>query len=421
VGFFRIGFCLLLLSGCQRFEDAYFDALDSGRQPGQGGAGGATRTGGAPGGSGGAAVGGAGGQLAAGGSTGSCGLGGRGGTGVNLNTDVNNCGACGRRCDTVCDAGLCSPQAFGATMPSGSRFHGFTVSAGVLFVTESNFDSQNNRLWALSLDGGAASVAGQEPLSDVAVFENRVFVSRWGLSPGFSVGPSTGAPQLTPLNVAMDGVGSIFSLLAVDGGVLAVEYGPVFSRLWFIANGGQAVSAISLPANNATGLATCGETAFVTIQQSGDAGSVVEVVAPTRPNPTVGLFATGLDDPWGVTCDNDFVFVTTYGSQQLLRWNRDGGSRTVLATGLTGPRGLLVDGEYLYVAEFTELLEDGGIAQVDGGPIVNRLLRLNRDGGSLLELARHTGGIFVRRFGDFIYWSSLGDARVRRIPRYPSP
>ncbi len=274
-----------------------------------------------------------------------------------------------------------------------------------MFVTESNFMHSRNRVVEITAAGELVEwVTNQPAISDVVVWKNTLFWTTWDPGGVFSKPMDGGLME----SVAR---GSTFFALAVENDLLfAVRNAPgsLFVKdLSFTLNDVLPLSHQLLGTNGATGLAVCGDDAFVTLQVVD--GGVIRVRGPGKSDAGIEWFATGIDNPWGIACNDRSVWVSETGGQtRLLRIDRFDGGVETLARSLESPRGIVLDGDDAYVLEFSP--------EPNGGP--TRALRIRPDGG-LDELStRVRGGIFPRLDERSLYWvNHRTPGSVVRIPR----
>jgi hypothetical protein len=331
--------------------------------------------------------------------------------------DPLNCGACGQRCEQRgpgpwCVLGRCTPAELTATSSPLDLPHGLRLEAGRVFVTESNFGHRRNRVVEITAEGELLEwVTNQPAISDVVVWKNTLFWTTWDPGGVFSKPMDGGLTE--PL--VNGGPGGTFFALAVEGDVLfAVRNSfPAALVVKHLNPTGTDVPEVShqlLGTGGATGVAVCGEDAFVTIQRpADDRGGVIRVRGPGTSDAGIEWFAKEIENPWGIACNERSVWVTeTTGQTRLLRIDRFDGGVETLARSLVRPRGIVLDGDDTFVLEFSP--------EPDGGP--TRALLIRPDAG-LDELSSSVfGGIFPRLDARSLYWvNHRTPGSVVRIPR----
>jgi hypothetical protein len=161
------------------------------------------------------------------------------------------------------------------------------------------------------------------------------------------------------------------------------------------------------------------------------------------------LVSTFLTTPAGVAADQDYVFYTDRGRDEIWRIRHDGSDQTLLVD-LPGtfddPYGIAVYGNFIYWAETgtdrirKASITGGGVTDVvDSGlasprgiaadmdylfftdPVLKSVLRVPRNGGSVTTILDSTDGlnnpIGIDVQGDFIYWTDRTNNTINRADR----
>jgi hypothetical protein len=324
-----------------------------------------------------------------------------GGGCFDLQTDSNNCGACGRSCQGgACTAGLCpavtlatTPWGFGGIamdasnlywtatdntgkaggvwqMPKGggtplllaSGLHvpsGITVDSGnVYWVNEGDHDAHNGSVMTVPIGGGVpiTLASGLSNPRDVSVAASTVYWT--DLDPsnsdnGLVLSVPAGGGAITTVATGQSEPGTILAIpeviyLPIGGKLVATEIANVY---WGNYSGDSVETALGLggPSTLYAGTGTLG---------------VVGDIAVDATN----VYFSGSD------CD------TCGGSLRSVPLG--GGAPVVLATGLGGSRGIAVDSSSVYlasVASSTQLVQKVPLA--GGAPLT---IATNPTGGTLL-------------------------------------
>lgn len=278
-----------------------------------------------------------------------------------------------------------------------------------MFVTESNFMHSRNRVVEITAAGELVEwVTNQPAISDVVVLGKTLFWTTWAPGGLFTM-PMEDGGRIEPL-IAPAAGGNFFALAVQQDMVFAVRNNPPASLAVKTINStddGLPLTHQLLGSAGATAVAVCGNDAFVTMQVVD--GGVIRVRGPGKSDAGIEWFATGINNPWGIACNDRSVWVSETGGQtRLLRIDRFDGGVETLARSLESPRGIVLDGDDAYVLEFSP--------EPNGGP--TRALRIRPDGG-LDELStRVRGGIFPRLDERSLYWvNHRTPGSVVRIPR----
>jgi hypothetical protein len=301
---------------------------------------------------------------------------------IDVESDPNNCGACGRSCfGAACTATACAPlQLAPAAMPFGIATDGKMVYWTNNVVAGS--------VMAVGVDGGAPTqLAGAQSSPRDIVFQNNTVywtndaAGTWQIHSVLATG---GNPQLlfsgmgSPKGLTVDSDSDVdwaatdatgaYNVYFTQGGVPADggpptplattpdQLGGITSDsnniYWTDSSLGAiyvyVVSTGSMP-NKLGGIAgplqIAVDTAsiYVTTTSGGVATTPITTAAPA-------YLATGLSQPYGIALDDNFVYFTDRAGSVLKasKGSVDGGAPTVLATGQNNPTNLAVDNVAVY-------------------------------------------------------------------------
>ncbi|MDX2011252.1 MAG: hypothetical protein SFW67_13720 [Myxococcaceae bacterium] len=326
-------------------------------------------------------------------------------------TEVH-CGFCGRQCESrdggpQCSLGNCLaiPIPFGGGPRALNLPHGLWLVGDRLFVSESDFQTNENRIVELFDGGTIERVTGQPAISAVVVRDGELVWTTW--VPGTIRARSLDGGPIRDL-FSPDGGGSFFDLKIQVGTLYAAQLLPRSALV--VISPENLVVRHEVGGPGATGVAFCDGEAFLAIQQGPPAGAVVRIRAPGSPDASIDIIANDLDMAWGIACDTRAVYVTEFKSTagRLLRIERSSGGMTTMADTLRGARGIAVDGEDVFVVEYDRVQ-------------ARRAYRFRADGGRDLLASDVEGGIFPRVDERYLYWVNNRDpgsvVRVTRPPR----
>ncbi|MCU0695578.1 MAG: hypothetical protein MUC96_03490 [Myxococcaceae bacterium] len=329
--------------------------------------------------------------------------------------DPLHCGACGRRCDGPCIGGQCIPMQVAPNGPVNlTRPHALWVSDGGFFVGESVFCPSaqpndacvSNRLFEVVNGSFVLRAGGQYAISEVVLFDDRLYWNTWQEAALYVMRRDGGSPSL----FHHEDAGSTFGMVVHGARLFVVRNAAPSQLLVFSLTDEGLPVRHELPdsgnGGGATMLAVCGDDAFVALNRGEGASGVAQVTRPGTPTAEVRWLLSGLDGAWAVACDDANVFVSESNANgRLLRIPRDGGAEVVVGTGLGFPRGIAIDRPFVYVIE-----HDAPVMRVVRYPLEG-----NPDAAVTLT-NQVDQGIFLRRFGDHLYWTNYRGNSVVRAP-----
>jgi hypothetical protein len=347
-----------------------------------------------------------------------------GSTCVDLQTDKNNCGACGHTCEAGCSGALCTPTVLtsGLGAPHAILVHGTT-----LYVA--NHGGVSVQMMS-TLDGtGLKNFAASQLFPDrLATDGTSVFWTadaNVATDPGGSIGfgsiaQTQCAPGYTycflarnlpsPYGIALQG-GTIF-VTTLD----ATNNGPTGCA------GAWTSSVLSCPASTGCAVTACATSGGPTVLASGQT-QLAGIAADAQnvywadfgahevrfcPQPTCAggpkVFAQIAGSPFDVASDGSRVYFTdrTGGKLYACPTTGCGGSPTVLASGLDDPALVAVDAKSAYVTLYA-----GG---VPGKGAVARCDLPSCSGGAVTVAAGLHAPYGVALDSSYVYWSEEGSS-----------
>ena len=344
---------------------------------------------------------------------------------VDLETDPNDCGACGKTCETGCAAGLCTPTvlASGLTGP-----HGLAIDGSELYVANHG----SITVQSLSkLDGtGLKNFAVSQLFPDR--FATNATTLFWtananvSADPGGSINFETfaqticAAPSYTfcylahnlpsPYGIAVQG-DTIFvtTTASANNGPSGCVGAWTNSVLTCSASAGCA--SANCAASGGPGVIAQGQTALAGIAADAqnvywaDSGAHVVRFCP-QPGCAGGpkTFAQIAGTPFDVVSDGATVYFTDRSGGDLYACPSTGcgASPTVLASGLADPALVAVDASAVYVTEYA-----GG---APGKGAVARCDLPSCTGGAVTVAANLKAPYGVVLDADYVYWAEEGSS-----------
>jgi hypothetical protein len=290
--------------------------------------------------------------------------------GVNLQTDANNCGACGRSCQGgTCTAGACSAVTLATLQEEPFSLAVDATSIYWTNVAGGGQPPKGGSVMKSALDGtGATKLLGQAATdyTDLALDATRVFVTAYG---------------------------------AADGFVLSLpKSGIVASTLYMAANGVYSPGTIvsNLPTGAATELYLVNYQTAVVFELGADGGAPITIGGPTH---TSG----GFFDPESVAYDTTNVFVSDLGTEANGAYTGGAIWRVPIPTGTKVGVG---------AAEAISLAVDG--TNVYATDVSGKVIALPKAGSDAIATILATGvgatGLVVDSTA--VYWTERGGAFV---------
>jgi hypothetical protein len=342
---------------------------------------------------------------------------------VDLQTDQNNCGACGQTCETGCSGGLCTPTLLAGGLGAP---HGLLVSGSELYVA--NHGSITVQSMSKSDGTGLKIFATSQLFPDrLAANATELF---WTADANVSSDPG-GSIDFEAFSQAFCNVQSQSTFCYLGRNLpspygIAVQGNTMFVTTLDATNNGPAgcagkwtSSVLACPIDTGCAVMSCTGSGGPTVLASGqtqlagiaadatnlywaDSGAHVVRFCP-QPSCTGGpqTFAQIAGMPFDVVSDGKHVYFTdrTGGNLYTCPTTGCGNAPTVLASGLTDPLLVAADASAVYVTEYA----GGAVARCDlpscSGGAVTIATKLKAPYGIALDAS-------------YVYWAEEGTQGV---------
>jgi hypothetical protein len=315
---------------------------------------------------------------------------------VDLQTDAQNCGRCGRSCGgTGCALGMCNP----VTLAMVDKPHGIAVDdTNVYFTTYMGGGSD----FVASVPKNAGKpinklAQGQDLPSLLALANQRVYWTNFTEGQVVSTG-ATAVPSVTTTQLPLGSRGA-FGIVADGATEFAVSFesGSVFS----ISPTEIAPTEVGKTAKSATSMAALNNFLFVAAQSEPGAG-LYRVNPATKESTKLASGAKA----WGVATSGSSVYFSDHVAGTITRIALSGAATiTVIAKNLGAPRGLAADNTHVYWADFGT----GTIARVP------------RDAQAITKeevIATDLSGVTSIALDDnFVYFAALNTGVVGKVAK----
>lgn len=304
---------------------------------------------------------------------------------VDLATDANNCGACGKACALGCDAGFCTPE----KLVSAPKASSLAIDGESVYFVD-GASSEGSTILKMAKNGAnpVTLVSGEVAIYQMTVSGSGVYWTNRRQSPIGNVSriATTGGQKtvLTSANFPM--------AVGVDGtSVIYTTQGNTESRLWSVPTSGGSPQGIVLFTTSGGG-------------QSKDlaisAGSVFVAATSGDKILRAGTNLSGLttlassQDPDGIVVDGSHVYFTGGLSSSLKRVGVGGGAVETLAA--PGSGRMATDGDWVYYCSK-----------------VSRWHKVSK----VVEVLSAKSCYDVAVDATHVYWTSQSDGAVYRLPK----
>jgi sugar lactone lactonase YvrE len=270
---------------------------------------------------------------------------------VDLQTNEQNCGRCGRSCGgSGCEKGACAKL----VLATAEKPHGIAIDDTEVYFTTYNGGGSDFVATVSKKPGNALTkLAERQDLpSLLAIANKRVYWTNWSTGHVRSAGAPLG--QFIENAQLPSGSGAPFGIVATGASVFAVSYdtGNVYS----IPVTQGTPTEVGKTAKSATSMAALNNSLFVTAQNNPGAG-LYRVNPATKESMNLAAGARA----WGVAAAGTSVYFSDHIAGTITRIALGGGGGiTVIAKNLGAPRGVAVDNTHVYWADFGT----GSIARV---------------------------------------------------------